>query len=159
MPDSDLEADAYQAWGESKNGWLFMPRDNFQAMASTGGGYFELDIAQTPLYGLSLSSNFEIAVAQQVSSVSWIVEAFRTDPKDAVKGTPINKDIYHVIVGGPNNQMLFSIASGIPSTSLDDNLIEFAERHVTFWKEPSSNVANHHSTGLPSYAKYFLKST
>lgn len=118
-----------------------MPGDRFEQIASTGGGYFELDVSQPPLFSLGLKPLFRIAVGREVSSKIGQVEVYRTDAKDvALHGTPFNKDLYEVTVGGPDNQSLFEIASGIPSSDFDPNLVEFAERTVTFWKWPTSSV-------------------
>ena len=159
MPDSDLEADAYQAYCENKYGWIFMPRDNFESLASMGAGYFELDLTQTPLVNLTKSPQFIAAVAQQLSSDAYEVEIYRYDPKDAQSSGQVNEEIYLVALGGQPTAQLLEIAGGIPSTDFDDNLVEFSQRHVTLWRLPSSQVPDHHSSQLPSHVWGLIKST
>lgn len=159
MPDSDIDADAYKAYCENVFNWIFMPRDTFDSLASTEGDYFELDLQDTPLFGLTLSADFIVAGAQQVSPSAYDVEVYRYDPKDEQSSGPYNKDLYHVALDGQPSSDLFQIASGIPSTDFDQNLVDFSQRHVTLWKVPSSEVSEHHSSRLPPRVWVLLKST
>lgn len=126
-----------------------MPRDNFEAQVSSGQGVFRLDLTPTPLVSLINSPQFLTAVAEQKSSSAYQVDVFRYDPNDEQSSGQVNKDVYHVSIGGVDSTNLMAIAGGIPSTEIDDNLREFNQRHVAFIKEPSSQVVNHHSSDMP----------
>ena len=152
-------ANSYQAYCENEYGWIFMRRDDFESQVSTGGDYFVLNLTPTPIVNVTASPQFLNAVAREVSSNLYEVEVRRYDPKDEPTSGQINMDLWHVAVGAPDITRLIEAANGIPSTEFDDELIQFNEDHVPFFKIDSSANPDHQSSALPPHVLVAIKNT
>ncbi len=135
-----------------------MPLVDYELLTSTDGGWFKLDLAQTPIKGLTINPNFEVSVAKALSSNEWVVEAYRTDPQDLPKGTPINKDVYSVYAGPPSTMNVLQVVSGL-STNADQNLWDFVQGQAMFIKWADTDIAGHHLPSLPAHVWGYMRST
>jgi len=92
-----------------------------------------LELDTTPLE--ELVDDGVYAVADPLGGTEYRVTIYRPDPKDAIKGYPINTDHYRIWENFPPQWDLGSIANQA-STNVDPNLLTYVGERVFLVKEP-----------------------